>query len=229
MMGFNPMPNPALADKHARAPTCRWARPRRMSRRNTRSRARSRRSSPFASHRLGDRRAPGRQAHRRDHRDRRRQGEGGERRLHPRGNLDGSAGRPEARLRREGQRHGRHLLAADRRRVRLPGRRRRTMPRRNGLKILARIKSSAVVGCAPEIMGIGPVAATEKALKRAGLTIKDIDIIELNEAFSSQAHRLHARSQDRPRQGQPRRRRHRARAIRSAPPARASPARRRRC
>jgi acetyl-CoA acyltransferase len=57
----------------------------------------------------------------------------------------------------------------------------------NGLPILARIKSSAVVGCAPEIMGIGPVAATERALKRAGLTIKDIDIIELNEAFSSQA------------------------------------------
>ena len=57
----------------------------------------------------------------------------------------------------------------------------------NGLKVLARIKSSAVVGCAPEIMGIGPVAATERALKRAGLTIKDIDIIELNEAFSSQA------------------------------------------
>lgn len=57
----------------------------------------------------------------------------------------------------------------------------------NGLKVLARIKSTAVVGCAPEIMGIGPVAATERALKRAGLTIKDIDIIELNEAFSSQA------------------------------------------
>ena len=57
----------------------------------------------------------------------------------------------------------------------------------NGLKVLARIKSSAVVGCAPEIMGIGPVAATERALERAGLTIKDIDIIELNEAFSSQA------------------------------------------
>jgi acetyl-CoA acyltransferase len=57
----------------------------------------------------------------------------------------------------------------------------------NGLKVLARIKSSAVVGCAPEIMGIGPVAATERALKRAGLTIKDIDIVELNEAFSSQA------------------------------------------
>jgi acetyl-CoA acyltransferase len=57
----------------------------------------------------------------------------------------------------------------------------------NGLKVLARVKSSAVVGCAPEIMGIGPVAATERALKRAGLTIKDIDIIELNEAFSSQS------------------------------------------
>jgi acetyl-CoA acyltransferase len=57
----------------------------------------------------------------------------------------------------------------------------------NGLKVLARIKSSAVVGCAPEIMGIGPVAATERALKRAGLTIKDIDIVELKEAFSSPA------------------------------------------
>ena len=43
----------------------------------------------------------------------------------------------------------------------------------NGLKILARIKSSAVVGCAPEIMGIGPVAATERALKRAGLEVDD--------------------------------------------------------
>ncbi len=57
----------------------------------------------------------------------------------------------------------------------------------SGLKVLARLRSSAVVGCAPEIMGIGPVAATQKALKRAGLTMKDIDIIELNEAFSSQA------------------------------------------
>lgn len=57
----------------------------------------------------------------------------------------------------------------------------------NGLPILARIKSIAVGGCAPEIMGIGPVVATQKALKRAGLTIKDIDIIELNEAFASQS------------------------------------------
>ncbi|HEX6957620.1 MAG TPA: thiolase family protein [Ferrovibrio sp.] len=57
----------------------------------------------------------------------------------------------------------------------------------HGLKPLARIKSVAVAGCAPEIMGIGPVPATEKALKRAGLSLKDIDIIELNEAFAAQA------------------------------------------
>jgi acetyl-CoA acyltransferase len=57
----------------------------------------------------------------------------------------------------------------------------------HGLEILARIKSVAVAGCDPEIMGIGPVAATKKALARAGLKIADIDIIELNEAFSSQS------------------------------------------
>ncbi|MEE9195472.1 MAG: thiolase family protein, partial [Alphaproteobacteria bacterium] len=58
---------------------------------------------------------------------------------------------------------------------------------RNGLRPLARIKSIAVAGCAPEIMGIGPVAATKKALARAGLSINDIDIVELNEAFASQS------------------------------------------
>lgn len=57
----------------------------------------------------------------------------------------------------------------------------------NGLNKLARIKSIAVAGCAPEIMGIGPVPATAKALKRAGLELKDIDLIELNEAFSAQS------------------------------------------
>ena len=55
------------------------------------------------------------------------------------------------------------------------------------LEILARIRSVAVAGCDPEIMGIGPVAATKKALARAGLKIADIDVIELNEAFSSQS------------------------------------------
>ena len=59
--------------------------------------------------------------------------------------------------------------------------------RAHGLPILARIKSIAVGGCAPEIMGIGPVVATQKALKRANLTINDIDIIELNEAFAAQS------------------------------------------
>lgn len=55
------------------------------------------------------------------------------------------------------------------------------------LKPLARIVSSQVVGVEPRIMGIGPVEASNKALKKAGLTIKDIDIIELNEAFAAQS------------------------------------------
>jgi acetyl-CoA acyltransferase len=57
---------------------------------------------------------------------------------------------------------------------------------RNKLDILARIRSVAVAGCAPEIMGMGPVPATQKALARAGLTVDDIDIFEINEAFASQ-------------------------------------------
>ncbi|MDP6344188.1 MAG: thiolase family protein [Alphaproteobacteria bacterium] len=57
----------------------------------------------------------------------------------------------------------------------------------NGLDKLARIKAIAVAGCAPEIMGIGPVPATAKALERAGLAIEDVDIVELNEAFAAQA------------------------------------------
>lgn len=59
--------------------------------------------------------------------------------------------------------------------------------RRHGLEPLARLKSAAVAGCAPEIMGIGPVPATRKALARAGLTIDDLDVVELNEAFAAQA------------------------------------------
>jgi len=58
---------------------------------------------------------------------------------------------------------------------------------KHGLKPLARIRSVAVAGCAPEIMGIGPVVATKRALARAGLTAQDIDIVEINEAFASQA------------------------------------------
>ena len=55
------------------------------------------------------------------------------------------------------------------------------------LKPTAKIVSSAVVGVEPRIMGIGPVKASEKALEKAGLTIDDMDIIELNEAFSAQS------------------------------------------
>jgi acetyl-CoA acyltransferase len=58
---------------------------------------------------------------------------------------------------------------------------------KHGLTPLARIVSVAVAGCAPEIMGIGPVGATQKALLRAKLDISAFDVVELNEAFASQA------------------------------------------
>lgn len=56
-----------------------------------------------------------------------------------------------------------------------------------GLKPMAKIISIAVAGVDPAIMGIGPVPATRKALQRAGLTVNDLDLIEMNEAFASQA------------------------------------------
>lgn len=56
-----------------------------------------------------------------------------------------------------------------------------------GLTPIAKVRSMGVAGCDPAIMGYGPVPATNKALKRAGLTIDDIDIIELNEAFAAQS------------------------------------------
>lgn len=58
---------------------------------------------------------------------------------------------------------------------------------RFGLKPMARIVSMAVAGVDPSIMGIGPVPATRKALKRAGISVSDLDLIELNEAFASQS------------------------------------------
>ena len=57
----------------------------------------------------------------------------------------------------------------------------------NNLEILARIVSTAVEGCAPEYMGLGPIGASKKALNRAKLSTKEIDIVELNEAFASQS------------------------------------------
>lgn len=59
--------------------------------------------------------------------------------------------------------------------------------KKHNLKPLARIVSSAVVGVEPRIMGIGPVEASNKALLKAGLSLEDMDIIELNEAFAAQA------------------------------------------
>lgn len=59
--------------------------------------------------------------------------------------------------------------------------------KKNNLKPLARIVSSAAAGVEPRIMGIGPVEAANKALKRAGLTFKDLGLIELNEAFAAQS------------------------------------------
>lgn len=57
----------------------------------------------------------------------------------------------------------------------------------NGLKPMAKIKGTSIAGCAPRIMGIGPVPATEKLFSRLNLTMKDIDLIELNEAFAAQS------------------------------------------
>lgn len=56
-----------------------------------------------------------------------------------------------------------------------------------GLKPMATVKAMAIAGVEPAVMGIGPVPATRKALERAGLTLEDIDLIELNEAFASQS------------------------------------------
>lgn len=57
----------------------------------------------------------------------------------------------------------------------------------HGLTVLARIKSVAISGCSPAIMGIGPVLSTQKALARAGISVADLDVVELNEAFASQS------------------------------------------
>ena len=64
---------------------------------------------------------------------------------------------------------------------------RRSIAKKLGLKVQGRILGYAVAGCPPEIMGIGPAVAIPPALKKAGLTIDDIDVFEINEAFASQA------------------------------------------
>lgn len=59
--------------------------------------------------------------------------------------------------------------------------------KQHGLPILAEVVSFASTGCDPEVMGMGPVSASQKAMAKAGITAKDLDIVELNEAFASQA------------------------------------------
>jgi 3-oxoadipyl-CoA thiolase len=59
--------------------------------------------------------------------------------------------------------------------------------RRLGLKPMARVVSTAVAGVDPAVMGLGPIPATRKALERAGLSVGDLDLVELNEAFASQS------------------------------------------
>ena len=59
--------------------------------------------------------------------------------------------------------------------------------KKHGLKPLARIKSMAVTGLDPAVMGLGPITASQKALAKAGLKIGDIDVVELNEAFAAQS------------------------------------------
>lgn len=92
---------------------------------------------------------------------------------------------PQARLppRRPG--HGLQLLPAERRRRRA-GHHERHQGARAGPDPLARIVSTGVTGLSPEIMGLGPVEASKQALQRAGLTVGDIDLFEINEAFAAQ-------------------------------------------
>lgn len=62
----------------------------------------------------------------------------------------------------------------------------RSVAREHGLEVLGVLRSVAVVGVPPDIMGVGPAVAIPEAVSRAGLTLQDVDIYEINEAFASQ-------------------------------------------
>ena len=113
-------------------------------------------------------------------RHRRQQGRRPPRRRHARGRAGPQPGLPPA-----GHRHGRQLLPAQRRRRR-PRHHERHQGQGARPQPLARVVSTAATGLSPEIMGLGPVDATNLALKRAGLSIGDIDLYEINEAFAAQ-------------------------------------------
>ena len=84
-------------------------------------------------------------------------------------------------------RHRRQRLLPQRRRLRHHRGLRSGDPRSYGLTPRARIVDGASAGCAPEIMGIGPVPATQKVLARTGLSVADLGAVELNEAFATQS------------------------------------------
>ena len=93
----------------------------------------------------------------------------------------------------------------------------RDYAREHGLEAMAVVRSIAVAGVPPRVMGIGPVPAVAKALDRAGVTMDDIGLVELNEAFAAQSLAVLARVGDGARGRAPERQR---RGDRSGPPAR---------
>ena len=97
-----------------------------------------------------------------------------------------SLGRLRPAFTREGTRDRRQLEHAQRRRRRGAADVARATPSAHGLTPLARIRSTATAGVPPRIMGIGPVPAAAKALERAGLTMDDMGLVEVNEAFAAQ-------------------------------------------
>ena len=130
----------------------------------------------------GDLHRAGREVQAREDRDRIQGG-----RRPARGYFARSAGQAQAGVPRQGHGDGGQLLADLGWRGRGGGDVRGARRRRLGLQPLARFVAYAYAGCLPEEMGIGPVYAIPKALKLAGLTLDQIDLIELNEAFAAQA------------------------------------------
>ena len=183
-MGFNPLPNPALHAEGARRlhrhgrdrGECRapWQIPRREQEEFA-VRSHRRAAAAQAEGRFADEIVPIRTMARR-----------ADGRVHPPGRLARWSGRTEAGLRQGRRGDGRNLLAADGRR-RCGARVQRGIRGRAGLDPLARVCSVAVAGCAPEIMGMGPVAREPQGAVARRYRRRALDVVELNEAFASQA------------------------------------------
>ena len=186
MMGFNPMPHPGLARTYPQAYVSMGETAENLARVHQIARRDQEEFAVASQRKAAEAQAAGRLAAE-IVADPRQGCHGRDRRLHPSRNHDREAGRAEAGLRCGRHGDGRHQLAADRRRIRRAGDLRRVRAQRMVWRAVARVRSIAVAGCAPEIMGIGPVPAAQKALDRAGLRLADMDVIELNEAFAAQA------------------------------------------